>query len=687
MKKKRATALLVLFALVAGLIANAGAKKVDAAEENIIINGNFEGGTDLSEWSAHQNDAVITCEKSDTPIVGNITTYGKITNRTSNYQCFAQEITGKVESGTLYRYAFYVMLDPEDYKDAPEAQRKVEISPHIRVDGVDNYSQFVGGTVSQTLEPGVWTKFEGTFAPTWVGNCEFLALRFLEQGTEYGQGAGVMGTYYITGVRLYIADTSATEVEKNIPDLCEAMQENLGDDDFLVGLAICGNDISDPNVMGLVYKHANCITLGNELKPDCMFGYSNNAVPGKHTIDYHGEPLDVPNLDYSRAERILNKIYDWNQNNPDHMIKVRGHVLVWHQQTPAWWFHEDYDVKKPFASIELMNRRLEWYIQTVCEHFTGPESKYRGMFYGWDVVNEAIDGTSYRKTESGSETGWWSVYHSNEYILNAFKFANMYMDPSVDLYYNDFGETAAPKVQGIVNLVNDVKAYEGARIDGIGMQAHYATGEDPTTINIKLAIKNYCKVVDKVMFTEFDLSTSGFDGSEASRINEYRKQALRYKKIYDIVRSCREEGCNFIGITWWGVIDKGSWLQNQSNVGGQSGRGKQLPLLFDDDYKAKLAFWAFADEEKFQTGYKAMNTPTPVPTATSAPTPTAEPTNTPVPTETPLVTVEPDNNVTQEPDVQKSNDNILLIVIIAAGVVLLGGGATVYILSSKRKKK
>ena len=154
MKAKKTVAFLVLIGILAGSFVNFGTKKALAAEENIIVNGDFAENTDLSEWSAHQNGAVITCEKSDKPVAGNIKTYGKITNRTSNYQCFAQDITGKVKSGTVYRYIFYVMLDPEDYKDAPAAKRTVEISPHIRINGTDSYSQFVGGTVSQVLEPG-----------------------------------------------------------------------------------------------------------------------------------------------------------------------------------------------------------------------------------------------------------------------------------------------------------------------------------------------------------------------------------------------------------------------------------------------------------------------------------------------------------------------------------------------------
>ncbi|MBP3617974.1 MAG: carbohydrate binding domain-containing protein, partial [Lachnospiraceae bacterium] len=122
------------------------------AAENLITNGNFDDPNNLEVWNGagHNGGATVTCEVSDTPIgPDKIMTYGKITNRTSNYNGFAYDVAGLVEDGVVYKYSFWVMLDPEDYKDAPEAQRSVEISPHMRADGKDSYSQGVGGTTRQ----------------------------------------------------------------------------------------------------------------------------------------------------------------------------------------------------------------------------------------------------------------------------------------------------------------------------------------------------------------------------------------------------------------------------------------------------------------------------------------------------------------------------------------------------------
>lgn len=94
-----------------------------------------------------------------------------------------------------------------------------------------------------------------------------------------------------------------------------------------------------------------------------------------------------------------------------------------------------------------MTLRHEWYIKTMAEHYMGENSKYKDMFYGWDVVNEAIsDGRGTYRNENENST-WWRVYGSNEFIINAFRFANKYVPADVELYYNDYGDCSALRVK------------------------------------------------------------------------------------------------------------------------------------------------------------------------------------------------------------------------------------------------
>ena len=387
-------------------------------------------------------------------------------------------------------------------------------------------------------------------------------------------------------------------IQYDIPDLKDEITSVMGED-FIVGGAIAGNDIYDEKQMALLTKHFNAVTLGNELKPDCQFGYAQRC-PGTETVKLNGKSLVVPKLDFSRAERMLDVIYDWNSKHKDDQIKVRGHVLTWHSQTPEWFFHVDYDVNKPFCKPAEMTRRHEWYIKSMAEYFTGKDSKYKGMFYGWDVVNEAVsDGTgTYRKDYE--ESNWWKVYQSNEFIINAFRFANKYMPADVELYYNDYNEWFDHKSNGIVQLVKDVQAAKGTRIDGIGMQSHWSTNESPTIQDFMRAARKYGATGLKVQVTELDMTASDtYDGTKATLKKEYEKEAKRYESLYLAIQQLKSEGVKIEGMTVWGIIDRCSWLQTFNTVGGAAdGKRKHVPLLFDDDYQAKPCFWVFCDENK-----------------------------------------------------------------------------------------
>lgn len=408
------------------------------------------------------------------------------------------------------------------------------------------------------------------------------------------------------------AGSQEAESGQEMPVLRDAVMENLG---CRVGAAVTLSDIQDEKSWGIVTTYFNAITIGNELKPDAMFGYSLERCPGTEEAELNGETIIVPKMDFSRAEAILDKVLEWNQANPDKEIKVRGHVLVWHAQTQEWFFHVDYDKNKDYVDKETMNKRLEWYIRTMLTHFTGEDSKYKGMFYGWDVVNEAIsDGTGTYRSDSenpdepwsqdrhNSNSSWWHVYQSNEYIINAFLYANKYAPADLELYYNDYNECVFNKQQGIIKLLQAVKEQEGepgvgTRIDGMGMQGHYSMAS-PTWTEIDNSIKRYAAVVGNVQITEFDMKSSDqYDGSDETKAEEYEKQAERYRTIYWVLKKDnQEEGINITGLTFWGTADHLSWLQSRSDIGGGNSQGlPECPLLFDENYEPKPAYYKFLE--------------------------------------------------------------------------------------------
>ena len=612
--------------------------KAENEDGNILANPNFEDG-DVSMWSIECGGSTISSGNDSAEAAEGYSAYGMIDRDpsvSSPYDCFAQDITSSIESGVTYDYEFYAKLS-DDYKDAPAEQRVVDFAPYLTVDGnttyLGSYSAEITGDCSQTLTAGEWVKFSGTFTPQFNGNLEKAVVRIIEQGTDYGSGVCVKGDYFVAGVKLIPeggdgAAKADIGVEEDIPDLSSvvASADGLGED-AICGTALGSVGINDQNLMALVEKHFNAVTLENELKMDSMFGYNNDSVPegSIHEEELNGEKIMVPTLDHSRADAILDKLLEWNEANPDKQIRVRGHVLVWHSQAPEWFFHVDYDKNNDYVTADEMNKRLEWYIKSMLEYYTGADSKYAGMFYGWDVVNEAIsDSTSTYRTDEepgndklsdsthGSKSSWWKVYGSNEFIINAFKFANTYAPAELELYYNDYNECDANKRVGIMQLLSDVKNAEGTRIDGFGMQGHY-TVSAPSESQIEDAVRDYSSVVGKVMLTELDVKVSAvFDGTEEKLPEEYARQAAYYSSIYELLKRLNaEDGITVSGITIWGVIDTYSWLQQQSNVGGgATGTILQCPLLFDGNYKAKPSFWAFVDPSSVDTSILEVKRPT-----------------------------------------------------------------------------
>ncbi|MCR4962051.1 MAG: endo-1,4-beta-xylanase [Lachnospiraceae bacterium] len=509
------------------------------------------------------------------------------------------------------------------------------------------------------------------------------------------------------------AEGDSPEIETELTPLRDAVTAVMGED-TIVGAACTKDELSRKYIQQLIEHHFNAVTFGNELKPDALFGYSNGTVPGTHEDELNGKTITVPNMDFSRAEYMCDIIKKWNDENPDRIIRIRGHVLVWHSQTPEWFFHVDYDKNKDYVSPDEMSERLEWYIREVLTHFTGEDSKYKGMFYGWDVVNEAIsDGTcSYRtdtenssesllKDTHGSNSSWWHVYESNRFIIDAFRFANKYAPADLDLYYNDYNDTNLSKAFGIVELINAVKAAPDTRIDGMGMQGHYSS-TDMNEGKFETCAKQYLECGVKVMITEWDLKAAdSYDpSSEESIVTEYTRQARRYETLYKKMQKLQEKGYDIAGFTFWGTIDKFSWLQSRSDVGGGSTSGNtQCPLLFDDDCKAKPAYWAFVDsshitdmQKAFKEKEKAEKEAASTEEVTEEVTEVSTEEAAPVETETTVSeeqkeTAPETEAVTEEPAKKRTTGGIIATCVIVALLVLGGSLLTQKLREKKDIKK
>lgn len=332
---------------------------------------------------------------------------------------------------------------------------------------------------------------------------------------------------------------------------------------FDVGTAITPSNLTSKSFMNLVTKHfSDCITVGNELKPD----YVLNKTATQAYVEETGDDTN-PKVSLASARSLLKYCSDNN-------IPLRGHTLVWHSQTPDWFFKEGFADDGDWVTKEKMIERMENYIKNVMETIA---TEYPDLeVYAWDVVNEAwSESGTPRAAGSNNETNgssaWVKVFGDNSFIEYAFKFARQYAPEGCKLYYNDYNEYMQQKMDAIYEMALDLK--EKGLIDGIGMQSHLDVGF-PTAAQYKKALEKYASTGLDIQITELDITTS--DTSEAG----LEKQAQVYSDIFDAIVEYKD---SVSAVILWGVTDDASW------------RADRVPLIFDEDYQAKPAYYSIVD--------------------------------------------------------------------------------------------
>ena len=308
---------------------------------------------------------------------------------------------------------------------------------------------------------------------------------------------------------------------------------------FMIGVAVNQRNISQPEQIALLCKEFNSITAENDMKPG----------PTHPTEEQYR---------WERADAIANFC---RENG----IKLRGHCLMWHNQTCQWMYEDQ-------PSKELLLARMRKHIHTVV-------TRYKDVVYAWDVVNEAI--TDDEKASDPYRPSKFYKIAGEDFIFKAFEYARE-ADPDALLFYNDYNECNPIKCQRIVDMVKRMKK-AGVPIDGIGMQGHYNI-YGPTEEALEQAIKAYRKVVKHIHVTELDIRVTDEMGGalrfkrEGMQISDSTEQFLadQYARVFRVLRKYHK---NIDCVTFWNLSDNDSWL---------GVRNYATP--FDADYQPKRAY-------------------------------------------------------------------------------------------------
>lgn len=261
-----------------------------------------------------------------------------------------------------------------------------------------------------------------------------------------------------------------------------ASLKNVYSDYFDVGNIYSGNATYAPGSLNsaTVERHYSVMTAENNMKPDQLLPNNNiNPTTGAFTFSY------------GNADRFVDETLARG-------MKVHGHVLVWHSQSPP-----RLNTGATGGTRDLAEANMERYIESVLDHFSG-------RIASWDVVNEAfVDEISEFDPETedwrdylrggprGGQSNWYSAYANgtdpaagedvSDFLYDAFVLAREH-GPEATLEYNDFNVFQSEgKAQAIIAMATDLNERYAAEhpddprrlVETIGDQAHNYIAQTP----------------------------------------------------------------------------------------------------------------------------------------------------------------------------------------------------------------
>ena len=346
-----------------------------------------------------------------------------------------------------------------------------------------------------------------------------------------------------------------------------------------VGTCINYSQLTNQSVLNHVKSQYNSITLENEMKPDSLLGGYANKISvsqaksmGYYIPDNYKEST-VPKINFDTVDKVMKICYE-------NGIGMRAHTLVWHSQTPDWFFRVGYSTKYGYVSQDQMNKRMEYYIKTVMNHVY--TSKYGSCVYAWDVVNEYLHATT---------SGWEKIYGARTtrpaFVKRAFQYAYdcikyFGLTNKVSLFYNDFNTYM--EVNDVITMINYINS-DGKICNGVGMQSHLSTSY-PSVAYYTQAVQSFVNAGFEVQITELDATNKG-DQDLANYLYSLMKNVISIKKA----------GGKITGLTIWGLADDVTWIKGQK------------PLLFSTIGNPKTAYWSVLQAYKDSGVTQATVTP------------------------------------------------------------------------------
>jgi endo-1,4-beta-xylanase len=391
-----------------------------------------------------------------------------------------------------------------------------------------------------------------------IGDLLYSGLKINNIALEYGFG---YEQTYILSFRREFGFTPGDlrrnrQLVKTTPPLQPLGQRSLYKNHFLVG-NIINKNYMDSSYFNIIKNHFDVITPENDMKPISLTTNRGGAY------------------NWAYADQMVNRTLE-------NSMPVHGHVLVWHQWTPAWM------TKGTRAEVE---DNLKNHITDVLTHF-------HGRIHAWDVVNEAMrDNLSAAETSGDwkkclrTDAPWYSALGAN-YIETAFRTARE-VAPDITLFYNDYSLEDPHKAEAVYKMITDINnrykmetGQERNLIEGLGIESHFQIKNFDEN-KVRSSLKKFSCLNIELSISELDITAAGYEegGGKDKVMSEHGAalQAFIYARLFKIYQ---EFAAYISRVTMWGIDDYNSWLSAGT------------PCLFDRYLNPKKAFNAVFNPAK-----------------------------------------------------------------------------------------
>lgn len=526
-----------------------------------------------------------------------------------------EEVGDIINKGGTYKFSAKVKIG-----DTAKGTDEIVFSEEVKTteDASEAYND-----MDKLTCPSDWTEITGTFS---VPDSFFHYAVYIQtnQGANQVPVPGdTTGKMWFPDI--YLDDVKIECLEKVNPlENLTSIYETYKDTVPFIGTACSYSQILGKECVDFMSSQYNCVTPGNEMKPDAVLGEMPEFLTleeAKADPDYfipEGYETDPDNM--KNGQTVVPKL---NFGNVDQFLKaakeaglkVRPHTLVWHEQTPVFFFQKEYKTQKNNiknnynVSASTMDGRLELYIRTLMNHVLGGE--YADVVYAWDVVNEYFHShESAQRTKPTYYENIYGAYKGKEGLVEDGSQSGMTTEPSyvklafriahdelvkydkvgkIKLFYNDFNTYDVQK--DICHLVNYVNSEEKL-MDGVGMQTHLSL-DYPSVELYKNTLEFFrVNIPDvEIQITELDVTMnygrqpSGSYGYVDMKQTDKQQGAYHYDLMKAILQE-KKAGLNLTAIVFWSLYDGVSW------------RAAGTPCIFNGLNSPKSAYYAVLDAKE-----------------------------------------------------------------------------------------